>query len=101
MTPCEGARSLIDIGAERATEIRIDLGNIVEAAADAADNAVTKKRREGHIDGPSASDVEKIFRHERVARFKPADAVKFSIPATSIPNRARPRTASSLDYRSR
>lgn len=76
---CDGARSLIDIRAEHTAEIRVDFGNIIKAAADAADNAVLEEGREGHIDGSAAGDIEEILRHERATKLKPPDAVKYSV----------------------
>src|SRR5436853_200741 len=67
VAPRERARGLIDVGAERSTEIRIHFRNVVKAAADAADGMVLDEGREGHIDGAPAGDVEKIFRHESTA----------------------------------
>src|SRR6266705_6973738 len=77
VAPRERARGLIDVGAERSTEIRIHFRNVVKAAADAADGMVLDEGREGHIDGAPAGDVEKIFRHESPARLEPPNAVKY------------------------
>src|SRR5258708_28727137 len=79
MAPRECARGLIDIRAEPAAEIRIDSRKIVKSAADTPDNMIAEERREGHINGSAARDIEKIFRYERAARPQPANTAKYPV----------------------